>query len=237
MCPLILTDAPADVFVVRDHIGTIFLNVVQARKPCFLAENEWRQFMMPNGVPNFLSLSVHLPGLLCQYEELRSAKLDKTSGDWIEGLCQLHQQLWLCLRPIDSGDLDCAREADTSVEPVDVLQHAYEISTLSFVILTSYLLVNLLGSSLPRSLGTPRDYSLTYKDVVGTENLCRQLAIHTKRRYFSIKVADPIAAWACGTPLGLLVKRALLASSRIGEHPRPFELISKDLRDCLLDTD
>lgn len=211
-----------DKSILCGQAGTIFLNAVQRCKPCFLAESRWntllrqlsasRQGVMNSidATPSITSLSVYLPGMLCSYEHLSATAEPTELLELMKDISclQLRLREWRSVNDILNFGPDYNTEITSA--STDALNCAFRLSSVMFLILSTYMYVDLADRRCATFNGPGEDNSQILKPRIDdsvVESI--QLARIAEVRWQAVTNVDAVAAWACGATNIMLFSRAL----------------------------
>lgn len=204
------------------QVGTIFLDAIQQRKRCFLAEADWnvllRQLLASGpGVrgdagltPNIVVISVYLPGFICRYEELSTAASPIQTQELMEDICTVRQQLhhWRIVNDIEP-EIQVYEQRLMSASAAS-LKPAFQMSAVIFLVLTGYMHADLLCSEISRIASVENDGSyILEEELANLLEQCTRLVSIAKTKWQAVKQSDAVSAWAAVTPNTLMLHRVL----------------------------
>lgn len=214
-----------DKSILCGQAGTIFLQAIQRRKPCFLAEPRWntvlRQLIASRAnapadaldKPSIISLSTYLPGLLCNYEDLPLNPSYPQLLQLAQGISRLRAELWEWCTSNDFLNDQAEHAVEVAKASSNPLNYAFKLSSVMFLVLTNYIYVDLLGRSSSFNIAAADDGSdVRGVNIADAAAECLELARVAVARWDAVKSVDPVAAWACGTTQIILLGRALKVS-------------------------
>lgn len=232
------------------QVGTIFLNAVQRRKHCFLAGEEWNDLLrrltmsgraakgQENEAPSVVALSVYMPGLVCRFEELSATEDSAATWSLMEDILQIRVQLqhWRGYNDIESDRYDYDVEMlNASAAP---MKSAVQMSTIVFLVLTGYMLVDLLWRHKPATPILEDDGScISEMEAADLVEVCSKLALIAKIKWLAVKQTGREEAWASSTPNAIMLRRALKVPCAIDAKVNGLRPVMQDLYNCLSETE
>ncbi len=231
---------------VSDQVGTIFLETVQVRKHCFLAQPEWNELL--GGPPvndaastrkphSIVALIVHLPGIVCRYEESAANEDAIVAAELWRDTDRIHRGLESWLEQSDSF-ARCSTDRPASTPGnAGLLQIALSVASSTFTTLTQYMLLDLNDRQVPAVLHVEHTCSSSAIDRQNIVELCHDRSTVARNSYDTVKTSDPVAAWAIGAPTSMMIRRVLKASKGNDDTALRLRPILQGLCDTLLDDD
>lgn len=228
--------------------GTIFLNSVQRRMRCFLAEPKWNYLLRQlstsrpgirdslDDMPSLTCLSVYLPGLLCRYEALPAIAESFQVLELMEEISRLQLQLRKWRNTKDSRTSEPTYESEHASASTDPLNSAFRLSSVMFLILSNYMYMALL-SRMCAATGDLGEDGLATLRPRATDLLAEssELADVARIRWEAVKNVDAVAAWACGTTNITMFSRVLSVSYTDSPELRSLRILVEDIHNRMIE--